>query len=151
MMMICWKMMDQGLYHTDKKAMRSHKKRSGKTHALYTLPQFSNGMTCALEIVMRYVTEGEKDVKYTMILVDKNNIICLVQRFFPRRRRVSSILVNKLQSASFLSFVYGPRNISLEFDYAEIFPTKSFRIKVSNEVLVCQLILILQAYFRKRY
>lgn len=36
-----------------------------RTHT-HTLPQFTNGMTYAEEIVvMRYVTEGEKDVKYT--------------------------------------------------------------------------------------
>lgn len=78
---------------------------------------------------MRYVTEGEKDVKYTMILVDKNNIICLVQRFFPRRRRILSILVNKLQSASFFSFVYGPRTVSLKFGYAEIFQRNPLELR----------------------
>lgn len=46
-----------------------------------TLPQFSNVIvTYAYEIVMRYVTEGENDVKYTMIrMKDKNQYKHLVE------------------------------------------------------------------------
>lgn len=80
--MICWKMMDRGTlqpYNNQQKrepskkpsVIRSKEHENEKTlhhtHShLHALPQFTNGMTYADEIVvMRYVTEGEKDVKYT--------------------------------------------------------------------------------------
>lgn len=93
MMMIWLKMMDQGLCrygmptelkaegNSERKAERCEKewKKKVKINVHVTAIQ-QRYMTYAYEIVMRYVTEGEKDVKYTMIwMKDKNQYKHLVE------------------------------------------------------------------------